>query len=189
MALVLPATALASPHSYRLKGKKCKHGYARKVRHVKGHRQVWCVRRKPAPHAVAPAPAGPTATQTIVTAVNSSGSPLPGQPSYISVGVNVRAAGQELNGYPVRLQIEDMTAGGAVVGSFIQPSRGHAYCSVVYRLEGPNVVFTGQAVPPDEACSLRTITVPQGHLNQISGAFAGTEKLLPSSSTPQTFYA
>ena len=106
MALVLPATAQASPHSYRLKGKKCKHGYARKVRHVKGHRQVWCVRRKPAPHAVAPAPAGPTATQTIVTAVNSSGSPLPGQPSYISVGVNVRAAGQELNGYPVRLQID-----------------------------------------------------------------------------------
>jgi hypothetical protein len=187
LILALPATAHATGSSYRLKGKKCKAGYTRQVRHVKGHRQVWCVRRhKAAP----PAPTPPTPTHraetvTIVTAYhNRLGSP------YITVWATVKELGLEPVGLPVLLKIEDKTAGNAIVGTFTEPSQNlyGPSCSIGDRLQGGNVVFTGQAVGTDEACALGTVTVPQGHFVEIRGTFGGTEKLAPSSSAASKFY-
>jgi hypothetical protein len=202
--LLAPSGAHAAPGSYRLKGKKCRAGYVRQVRHVKRHRQIWCIRpkstrHKPAtqptpPPTLTPTPAPPptptaTPTFTIVTTLEGGGFGT-GQPAYktVSASVNTFASGpgSGVAGVPVTITLADHVTGQALA-TFAVNSFGGS-CAIVKEITGSNWVLKGEAVASYPGCPIGTITSPaNGDYIEIMGSFAGNAQYAASTSKWELF--
>jgi hypothetical protein len=196
VALASPATATAN--QYMLKHPRrehCRAHYVKRVEKVKVHgrkvTETACVYHAPqqavaeqTPAIPAPAPAPPTpsapptpaATPTLTptfTFVTTERSPLVLLHQIVSATVETQNSGpgNGVTGVPVTVTLDNYTT-GAVLGSFTEFSDGPS-CAIETTIEGGYWVLKGDAAESYAACSLGTVTAPEGDEIDIMGSFAG----------------
>jgi hypothetical protein len=176
LALTAPAASLAATHpSYQpKKGRACRAGYAKQVRHVRKHgrrvREVWCVHKTP------------SRPQPLPTITSAAADFMGG---YFDVSASIfYGSGTQLVGQPVMFTITDATT-GQTVATFPGTSNAYATCTITYTVDAQANVqtFTGQAVAPYQACALGTVSMPASDVALLSASFAGTPTYASSTSS------